>query len=58
MNLIACYRRGWDRLLWANLLTPFYWILMSISGWRAFLQFFSNPFYWEKTRHGLNLKKG
>jgi len=27
---------------------------MSISGWRAFLQFFSNPFHWEKTQHGLS----
>lgn len=57
LNLVACYRRGWDRLLWPNLLTPFYWVLMSISGWRAFLQFFSNPFYWEKTRHGLTKKR-
>jgi cellulose synthase/poly-beta-1,6-N-acetylglucosamine synthase-like glycosyltransferase len=50
---VACYRRGYYDLVKHALLTPFYWVLMSISSWRAFLQFFSKPFYWEKTRHGL-----
>ncbi len=54
INLLGCYRRRYDSLMWANLLTPIYWALMSISGWRAFLQFFSNPFHWEKTQHGLS----
>lgn len=49
----GCYRRGYYDLVKYALLTPFYWIMMSYSGWRAFLQFFSNPFYWEKTQHGL-----
>ena len=40
--------------MWANLLTPVYWAMMSFSGWRAFLQFFSTPFHWEKTQHGLS----
>ena len=53
LNLLGCYRRQYDRLMWPNLLTPLYWMLMSYSGWRAFLQFFSNPFQWEKTQHGL-----
>jgi len=50
---VACYRRGYYDLVKHALLTPFYWVLMSVSSWRAFLQFFSKPFYWEKTRHGL-----
>ncbi len=58
IHLLGCYRRGYDRLMAFNLLTPFYWMLMSISGWRAFLQFFSNPFLWEKTQHALHGKKG
>lgn len=53
INLLACYRRGYDDLLKYALLSPLYWMMMSYSGWRAFLQFFSNPFYWEKTQHGL-----
>ena len=56
LNLLGCYRRRYDSLMWANLLTPIYWAMMSISGWRAFLQFFSNPFHWEKTQHGLSKK--
>ena len=30
-----------------------YWMMMSYSGWRAFIQFFRDPFVWEKTQHGL-----
>lgn len=30
---------------------PVYWLLMSIAGWRAFVQYFRNPFLWEKTPH-------
>ena len=51
--LLGCYRRSQDRLLWANLLAPLYWVLMSVAGWRAFFQFFRNPFLWEKTQHAL-----
>ncbi|NLF22130.1 MAG: glycosyltransferase [Lentisphaerae bacterium] len=54
INLLGCFRRRYDTLMWANLLTPVYWAMMSFSGWRAFLQFFSNPFHWEKTQHGLS----
>ncbi len=53
IGAIACYRRGYFDLLRTALLAPFYWVLMSVSAWRAFLQFFANPFHWEKTRHGL-----
>lgn len=52
INLLGCYQRRYDSLLAANLLTPIYWIMMSCSGWRAFLQFFRAPFHWEKTKHG------
>lgn len=54
VNLLGCYKRRYDHLMAANLLTPLYWALMSISGWRAFIQFFSNPHHWEKTKHGLS----
>lgn len=32
---------------------PFYWLLISLAGWRAIWQLFTNPFLWEKTDHGL-----
>ena len=40
-------------LLGAVLLTPLYWILMSIASVRAAIQLVVDPFHWEKTAHGL-----
>ena len=57
IGAVSCYRRGYYDLVKYALLTPIYWFMMSYSGWRAFVQFFANPFYWEKTRHGLFQKK-
>ena len=53
LGMIGCYRRRYWDLVGYALLAPAYWLLMSYSGWRAFFQFFSDPFKWEKTRHGL-----
>ena len=36
------------------LLTPLYWVFMSIAAYKALGQLFSKPFYWEKTHHGLS----
>jgi len=35
------------------LLTPVYWLLMSVAAFKAFGQLITRPFYWEKTHHGL-----
>ena len=51
---VGCFRRGYDDLVKHSLLAPIYWVMMSYSAWRAFIQFFANPFYWEKTQHGLS----
>jgi cellulose synthase/poly-beta-1,6-N-acetylglucosamine synthase-like glycosyltransferase len=40
------------------LLTPFYWGLMSWAAWKGFWQLLYNPFYWEKTTHGLDQGHG
>jgi len=32
---------------------PFYWILISLAGWRAFVHLIVKPHEWEKTPHGL-----
>jgi cellulose synthase/poly-beta-1,6-N-acetylglucosamine synthase-like glycosyltransferase len=53
LGMIGCYRRRYWDLVGYALLAPAYWILMSYSGWRAFFQFFADPFKWEKTSHGL-----
>jgi hypothetical protein len=35
------------------LLTPAYWVLMSLAAVKAAWQLITKPFYWEKTTHGL-----
>ena len=42
-----------DSLFVAALLTPVYWVMMSISAYKALVQVVFAPNYWEKTRHGL-----
>ncbi|WP_240414775.1 glycosyltransferase family 2 protein [Paenibacillus periandrae] len=36
------------------LLTPAYWVLMSLAAVKAAWQLITKPFYWEKTTHGLS----
>ncbi|MCR8643477.1 glycosyltransferase [Paenibacillus sp. N1-5-1-14] len=35
-----------------TLLTPIYWVLLSIAAVKAAIQLITKPFYWEKTAHG------
>ncbi|HBF40093.1 MAG TPA: glycosyl transferase [Firmicutes bacterium] len=37
-----------------SLLSPIYWMLMSVAGYKALWQLFTDPFHWEKTQHGLS----
>ena len=53
-HVLACVRRKTLRLLPYAILSPFYWLLISIGAWKGFLQLFFRPFYWEKTVHGLD----
>jgi len=55
LGLAASVRRGDDNLAAYALLLPFYWGLMSIAAWKGFIQLFTNPFYWEKTEHGIDV---
>ena len=53
LNMVVAVRdHGWR---WAPfaLLNPLYWVLHSWASWRALAQLIRNPFYWEKTPHGL-----
>jgi cellulose synthase/poly-beta-1,6-N-acetylglucosamine synthase-like glycosyltransferase len=52
--LTARCERRYD-LLWAALLVPLYWIMMSVAAAKAVLQLVSTPSFWEKTVHGLNV---
>jgi cellulose synthase/poly-beta-1,6-N-acetylglucosamine synthase-like glycosyltransferase/glycosyltransferase involved in cell wall biosynthesis len=46
-------RKQYDLIKFA-LLTPFYWLFMSLAAWRAVFQIIVKPHYWEKTEHGLH----
>lgn len=53
LGVAACaWRRLWDLLPYA-LLVPFYWVLISVGAFKGAWQLCWNPFYWEKTKHGL-----
>jgi len=54
IHLAACVRRGFYRLIPYSLLMPFYWVMISVAAWKGLWQFFTKPFYWEKTIHGLD----
>lgn len=53
LTLISCRitRRG--EFLWAALLVPLYWVMMSIAAAKAVSQLIAKPAFWEKTVHGL-----
>ncbi len=55
LGMAAGSRRGSYGLAPYALMLPLYWGLMSIAAWKGFLQLFTNPFYWEKTEHGLDV---
>ncbi|WP_148611262.1 glycosyltransferase [Nocardioides rubriscoriae] len=54
LNVAGSLQRGDFGLTRIALLSPIYWGLMSYAAWRGLLQLFTNPFYWEKTEHGLD----
>jgi hypothetical protein len=53
MNTAGAIGRKYYDMVKVTLLSPLYWVLMSIAGWRGFLQLITKPHYWEKTVHGL-----
>ncbi|HEY8598322.1 MAG TPA: glycosyltransferase family 2 protein, partial [Thermomicrobiales bacterium] len=53
LSVAGALARGHYRLVKYSLLSPFYWVLMSIAAWKGVLQLLYRPHYWEKTQHGL-----
>jgi len=51
--LMAPYKRANFRLTGWAMLNPYYWVIHSISAYKALWQLLFNPHYWEKTNHGL-----
>ncbi|MGZ4445692.1 MAG: glycosyltransferase [Nocardioides sp.] len=58
LNVAGSLQRGEFGLTRTALLSPLYWGLMSWAAWKGFIQLFTNPFYWEKTTHGLDETSG
>ncbi|MBC9733076.1 glycosyltransferase [Nocardioides marmotae] len=54
LNVAGSLQRGEFGITRTALLSPLYWGLMSWAAWKGFIQLFTNPFYWEKTEHGLD----
>lgn len=55
--MIGCARREQWALMKYVFFIPIYWLMISIAGFMAFFQLIFKPHYWEKTVHGLHLKK-
>jgi cellulose synthase/poly-beta-1,6-N-acetylglucosamine synthase-like glycosyltransferase len=53
IGLIGLARRGLLHEAWVLMLTPVYWICLSLAAWRALYQLLTEPYRWEKTEHGL-----
>ncbi|MEM7497374.1 MAG: glycosyltransferase family 2 protein [Pseudomonadota bacterium] len=51
---LAMWRKGaLDLLLWVPSL-PLYWTLGALAAWKAVIELFLAPYYWDKTRHGVS----
>lgn len=55
--MIGCAKREhWTLIKWVYLV-PVYWLMVSFAAFVALYQLIVKPHYWEKTVHGLHLKK-
>jgi hypothetical protein len=54
LHMLAPIRRGWLNLIPFSFTMVAYWVLMSIAAYKALWQLLRNPFYWEKTQHGIS----
>jgi cellulose synthase/poly-beta-1,6-N-acetylglucosamine synthase-like glycosyltransferase len=54
INFLAGRRPGQRGLLFAALISPLYWVLISLAAWKGLWQLIWKPHYWEKTVHGLD----
>ena len=57
LYLLACMRRKKYHLLPWALFMPCYWLLMSMAALFALFELLVKPHYWQKTVHGLHLKR-
>lgn len=53
VNMLAVFKRRYYELILFAILNPVYWLMHSIAAYKGLWQLIYNPFYWEKTNHGL-----
>lgn len=53
-SMVAARAAGSPALVIAALLSPVYWVMMSIAAIKALIQLIHAPSFWEKTSHGLD----
>jgi cellulose synthase/poly-beta-1,6-N-acetylglucosamine synthase-like glycosyltransferase len=54
LNMLAPIRRGWLHLIPYSITAFGYWAMLSIATYRGLWQLLRNPFFWEKTHHGVS----
>jgi cellulose synthase/poly-beta-1,6-N-acetylglucosamine synthase-like glycosyltransferase len=54
LSMLAPIRRGWLDLIPYSLTVLGYWVLISIAAYKGLWQLLRDPFYWEKTQHGVS----
>ncbi len=52
--MVGAFKRHYYSLIPFAVLSPLYWLLMSVAAYKALWQLVHDPFYWEKTTHGLS----
>jgi cellulose synthase/poly-beta-1,6-N-acetylglucosamine synthase-like glycosyltransferase len=57
LNVMVVVDAKRDELVLAAILSPIYWVMMSIAAVKALYQLLAQPSYWEKTFHGLDSAK-
>jgi len=57
LSLLGAHKRHRYGIVKYTLLTPIYWLFLSIATIRALLQIIFKPHHWEKTSHGSHLRK-
>lgn len=54
LSIIAPVKRGLYGLVPYGFTVFYYWVLLSIAGYKGLWQLIHKPFFWEKTQHGLS----
>jgi cellulose synthase/poly-beta-1,6-N-acetylglucosamine synthase-like glycosyltransferase len=54
LSMLAAVKRKNLSLMPYAFTVPAYWLLQSIAAYKGVFQLITNPFYWEKTNHGIS----